>query len=58
MCYEKRFFRSWAKQKAQKREPIKPEIGRARPEVQPIRPVLEREVTRRREVEREFEEIV
>jgi len=53
MCYENRFFRSWAKQKAQKREEIKPETGRAPPEVQPIRPAPEREVTRRKEVERE-----
>ena len=57
MCYEEKFFRSWAKQKAQKREAIKPEV-RARPDVQPIRPAPEREITRRREVEREFEEIV
>jgi hypothetical protein len=58
VCYEERFFRLWAKRKAQKREEIKPEIGRARPDVQPIRPVPEREVKRRKEVEREFEEIV
>jgi hypothetical protein len=58
MCYEERFFRLWTKRKAQKREEIKPEIRRARPDVQPIRPVPEREVTRRKEVEREFEEIV
>jgi hypothetical protein len=58
MCYEQRFFKSWAKQKAQKREEIKPEEVRARPDVQPIRPAPEREITRRKEVEREFEEIV
>jgi hypothetical protein len=58
MCYEQRFFKSWAKQKAQKREEIKPEIERARPDVQAIRPAPERETTRRREVERELEEIV
>ena len=58
MCYEQRFFKSWAKQKAQKREQIEPEEVRAHPDVQPIRPVPEREITRSKEVEREFEEIV
>jgi hypothetical protein len=58
MCYEQRFFKSWARQKAQKREEIKPEEVRARPDVQPIRPAPEREITRRKEVERDFEEIV
>jgi hypothetical protein len=58
MCYEMRFLKSWAKQKAQQREEIKPEIERARPDVQPIRRAPERETTRRKEVEREFEDIV
>ena len=58
MCYEQRFFKSWAKQKAQKREEIKPEEVRARPDVQPIRPAPEREITRRKEVELQFEDIV
>jgi hypothetical protein len=58
MCYDKRFLKSWAKQKVQKREQIKPEIERVRPDVQPIHPAREREITRRKEVEREFEEIV
>jgi hypothetical protein len=58
MCYEQRFFKLWARQKAQKREEIKPEEVRARPDVQPIRPAPEREITRRKEVERDFEEIV
>jgi hypothetical protein len=58
MCYEQRFFKSWAKRTAQKREEIKPDIERARPDVHPIRPVLEREATRRKEVARELEEIV
>ena len=58
MCYEKRFLKSWAKQKAQKREEVKPEVDRARPDVQPIPPAPEREITRRKEVEREFEEII
>jgi hypothetical protein len=58
MCYEQRFYRFWAKQKAQKREEIKPEEVRARPDVQPIRPAPERAIRRRKEVERELEEIV
>ena len=58
MCYQQRFFKSWAKQQAQKREEIKPEELRARPDVQPIRPAPEREITRRKQVERELEEIV
>jgi hypothetical protein len=58
MCYEKRFLKSWAKQKVQKREQIEPEVERARPDVQPVYPASEREITRRKQVEREFEEIV
>jgi hypothetical protein len=57
MCYDKRFLKSWAKQ-VQKREQIKPEIERARSDGQPIRPASEREITRRKEVERALEEIV
>jgi hypothetical protein len=58
MCYDKKFLESWAKQKVQKREQIKPEVESARPDVQPMHPASEREITRRKEVEREFEEIV
>ena len=58
MCYDKRFLKSWAKQKVQKREQVKPEIERAHSDGQPIRPASESEITRRKEVEREFEEIV
>jgi hypothetical protein len=59
MCYERfLFLKSGAKQKAQKREEVKPEIARARPDVQPIRGAAERETTRRKEVERQFEDIV
>jgi hypothetical protein len=58
MCYEHRFFRSWTKQKAQRHEEIKPEEVGAHPDVQPIRPAPEREITRSKEVEREFEKIV
>jgi hypothetical protein len=58
MCYDKLFLESWAKQKVQKPEQIKPEVRSARPDVQPIHPASERDITRRKEVEREFEEIV
>ena len=57
MCYEKRFLESWVEQKALKRDEIRPE-ERARPDAQPIRPAPEREITRRKEVERGLEEIV
>ena len=56
MCYEVRFFRSWAKRNAQKREEIPSEVERARPKVQPIRPAVELETARRKK--RELEEIV
>jgi hypothetical protein len=58
MCYDRLFLESMAKQKVQKRDPIKPEVERTRPDVQPVHPASEREITRRKEVEREFEEIV
>jgi hypothetical protein len=58
MCYEKTFLKSWAKQKVQKREQIEPEVERARPDAQPTSRVSEHEVTRRKEVERELDEIV
>jgi hypothetical protein len=58
MCYEKTFLKSWAKQKVQKREQIEPEVERARPDAQPISRASEHEVTRRKEVERELDEIV
>ena len=59
MCYDKTFLKSWAKQKVQKRGQIEREVERARPDVQSISPASEREVIRRRrEVERELDEIV
>jgi hypothetical protein len=52
MCYDKRFLKSWAKQKVQQRGQIEREMER-------VRPASEREVTRRRkEVARELDEIV
>jgi hypothetical protein len=58
MCYDKTFLKSWAKQKVQKREQIEPEVERARPDVQPISRASEHEVTGRKEVERELDEVV
>jgi hypothetical protein len=58
MCYHKTFLKSWAKQKVQKRAQIEREVERARPDVQSISPASEREVRRRKEVERELDEIV
>jgi hypothetical protein len=58
MCYHKTFLKSWAKQTVQKRAQIEREVERARPDVQSISPASEREVRRRKEVERELDEIV
>jgi hypothetical protein len=58
MCYDKAFMKLWAKSKVQEREQIKPEAERVHPEAQPIRPASGREMTRGKEVRREFEEIV
>jgi hypothetical protein len=59
MCYEERLFRLWAtKKQAQEREKNEPASEQKRTEVKPIRPVLTPDSTRRKEVEREFEEIV
>jgi hypothetical protein len=58
MCYENRFFKSWAKPKVQQREQMKPESERALQDVRPIHPASEREITRPREVARGVEEIV
>lgn len=58
MCYEERLFRSWATKKAQKREKNQPVTEHDRPQIVPIRPALTPETTRRKEVERELEEIV
>jgi hypothetical protein len=58
MCYELRFFRSWAKQKTQTREEDTPEVVRARPDAQPLRPTPDRASPRRREVVHEPEEVL
>lgn len=58
MCYEARFFKSWAKQKAPTHEKIEAETERVRSSVQPIRPAPERETTRREKVERELDEVI
>lgn len=58
MCYEERLFRSRARKKAQKRDENKPVTEHDRPQVVPIRPAPTPETTRRKEVERELEEIV
>jgi hypothetical protein len=57
MCYEERLFRSWATKNAQKREQSQRVTERDRPQV-PIRPAPVPEAKRRKEVERELEEIV
>jgi hypothetical protein len=58
MCYEERLFRSWATKKAQKREENHPVTERDRSRVMPIGDAPTPETKRRKEVERELEEIV
>jgi hypothetical protein len=58
MCYDLRLFKSWAKQKTQTREEDTPEVVRARPDPQAVRPTPERANTRRREVVHEPEEVL
>jgi hypothetical protein len=58
MCYEERLFRSWATKKAQKREKNLPMTERDRSRLTPIRAAPTPDTKRRKEVEREFEEIV
>lgn len=58
MCYEAGILKLWAKRKAPKREQVEREVERDRSNVQPGGPGLEREITRRKETERELEEIV
>jgi hypothetical protein len=58
MCYELRFFRSRAKQKAQRREEETADVVHARADEPPIRPVPERASPRRKEVVHEPEEVL
>jgi hypothetical protein len=58
MCYEAGILKLWAKRKTPKREQVEPEVERVRSNVQPGGPALEPEITRRKEAERELEEIV
>ena len=58
MCYEERLFRHWAVKKAQKREQDLPISEQDRSHVKPIRAAPTPETKRRKEVERESEEIV
>ena len=58
MCYEERLFRPWATKKAQMREQDPPVSEHDRSHVTPIRAAPTPERKRRKEVERESEEIV
>jgi hypothetical protein len=57
MCYEFRLFKSRAK-KTQTSAQIESGVRRVGPNVQPIHPVREQDAQRRKEVKREFEEIL
>jgi hypothetical protein len=58
MCYDERLFRSWATNKARKREKDQPASERDRSPVVPVPPTSTAETKRRKDVERELEEIV
>jgi len=58
MCYEESFLSAWAMRKAATHQGNKPVAERDRPPPTPIRPAATPEVERRKEVEREPEEIV
>jgi hypothetical protein len=58
MCYDERLFRSWATNKARKREKDQPAGERDRSPVMPDPPTSTPETKRRKDVERELEEIV
>jgi len=58
MCYEVRSFRSWGTRKLEKRHGNEPVTERDRAPPMPIRPAATPEVERRKEVERQLEEIV
>jgi len=58
MCYEERLFRSWATKKVQKREENHAVTEHDRSQVIPIRAAPTPERQRRKEVERELEEII
>jgi hypothetical protein len=58
VCYQERLFRSWAAKKAQKREKNQLLNERDRSQIIPIRAAPTPETKRRKEVERELEEIV
>jgi len=58
MCYDERLFRSWATNKVRKREKDRPAGERDRSPVVPDPPTSSPETKRRKDVERELEEIV
>jgi hypothetical protein len=58
MCYDERLFRSWATQKARKREKDQPAGERDRSPAMPDSPTSIPETKRRKDAERELEEIV
>ena len=58
MCYDERLFRSWATNKVRKREKDQPAAERDRSPVVPDPATSSSETKRRKDVERELEEIV
>ena len=58
MYYDERLFRSWATKQAQKRDKDRPSDERDRSQLTPDSPAPTPETKRRKDVERELEEIV
>jgi len=58
MCYDERIFRSWATKRVQKREKDRPASEPDRSQLMPDPPAPTPETKRRKDVERELEEIV
>jgi len=58
MCYEVRFFRSWAKQNEQKSTEIKSEAEPTRQKIVPTHPPVGSEISQRKERRRATEEVI
>jgi hypothetical protein len=58
MCYDEKLFRSWAANRAPKRQAIQPPTERDRQREVPAPQTSSAETKRRHEVKRELEEVV
>jgi hypothetical protein len=58
MCYDEKLFRSWAANRASKRQKIQPLTERDRQREVPVPQTSTAETKRRQEVKRQLEEVV